>query len=179
MDKVFHSTLYRAHDTSSILGWNIIHVIKRAPGRLVHMRCHPTPAHEFQGFKGEENPYFERCNSIANLANKVKVGHAFDQSCSVQSHGQRVHQNNEQLRRSSRTNRETEGRCDFLKRIKWLYLLFKWNENKNPLWMVSLTLNFALSFEIMTHTAVAKCELIWWRSVSKKPCAWVFIIWLP
>ena len=41
-----------------------------------------------------------------NLANQVKVGHALDQSCSVQSRGpERAHQNNEPSWRSSRTDR--------------------------------------------------------------------------
>ena len=56
----------------------------------------------------EEKKYFERWNSRTStkLANYVKLGHALDQSCSVQSRGLgRTHQSNKLLWRSSRTNR--------------------------------------------------------------------------
>ena len=70
---------------------------------------YPTLAREFQGFRVWEKFVFrtlELTDTPTNLANEVKVGHAFDQSCSVQSRGpERVHQNNEPSWRSSRTDR--------------------------------------------------------------------------
>ena len=68
----------------------------------------------------EENLFFQHWNSRThppiNLANQVKVRHALDQSCSVQSCGpERAHQNNAQSWRSSRTDRRLSCRsCLFI-----------------------------------------------------------------
>ena len=70
---------------------------------------YPTLAHEFQDFRVCEKFVFrtlELTDTPTNLANQVKVGHAIDQSRSVQSRGpERAHQNNEPSWRSSRTDR--------------------------------------------------------------------------
>ena len=61
---------------------------------------YPTLAHEFQGFRVWGKFVFrtlELTDTPTNLANQVKVGHALDQSHSVQSGGpERAHQNNAQ-----------------------------------------------------------------------------------
>ena len=71
--------------------------------------CYPTLAREFQGFREWGKFVFrtlELTDTPTNLTNQVKVGHALDQSRSVQSRGpERAHQNNEPSRRSSRTDR--------------------------------------------------------------------------
>ena len=70
---------------------------------------YPTLAREFQGFRVWGKFVFrmlELTDTPTNLANQVKVGHALDQSRSVQSRGpERAHQNNEPSWRSSRTDR--------------------------------------------------------------------------
>ena len=69
---------------------------------------HPTLACEFQGFRVGGKFVFwtlELTDTPTNLANQAKVGHALDQSRSVQSRGpERAHQNNEPSWRSSRTD---------------------------------------------------------------------------
>ena len=77
------------------------------------LRCqfifYPTLAREFQGFRVWGKFVFwtlELTDTPSNLANQVKVGHALDQSRSVQSRGpERAHQNNEPSWRSSRSDR--------------------------------------------------------------------------
>ena len=68
-----------------------------------------TLAREFQGFRVWGKSVFrtlELTDTPTNLANEVKVGHALDQSRSVQSRGpERAHQNNEPSWRLSRTDR--------------------------------------------------------------------------
>ena len=70
---------------------------------------YPTLAREFQGFRVWGKFVFrtlELTDTPTNLANQVKIGHALDQSRSVQSRGpERAHQNNEPSWRSSRTDR--------------------------------------------------------------------------
>ena len=70
---------------------------------------YPTLAREFQGFRVWGKFVFrtlELTDTPTYLANQVKVGHALDQSRSVQSRGpERAHQNNEPSWRSSRTDR--------------------------------------------------------------------------
>ena len=70
---------------------------------------YPTLAREFQGFRVWGKFVFrtlELTDKPTNLANQVKVGHAVDQSRSVQSRGpERAHQNNDPSWRSSRTVR--------------------------------------------------------------------------
>ena len=65
----------------------------------VCIRHYPTLAREFQGFRVWGKFVFwtlELTDTPTNLANQVKVGHALDQSRSVQSRGpERAHQNNE------------------------------------------------------------------------------------
>ena len=72
-------------------------------------RSYPTLAREFQGFRVWGKFVFralELTDTPSNWANQVKVGHALDQSRSVQSRGpERTHQNNEPSWRSSRTDR--------------------------------------------------------------------------
>ena len=72
-------------------------------------KCYPTLAREFQGFRVWGKFVFwtlELTDTPTNLANQAKVGHALDQSRSVQSRGpERAHQNNEPSWRSSRTDR--------------------------------------------------------------------------
>ena len=62
---------------------------------------YPTIAREFQGFRVWGKFVFrtlELTNTPTNLANQLKVGHALDQSRSVQSRGPgRAHQNNDPL----------------------------------------------------------------------------------
>ena len=80
---------------------------------IIHEVCvldlYPTLAREFQGFRVWGTFVFrtlELTDTPTNLANLVKVGHALDQSRSVQSRGpERAHQNNEPSWRSSRTDR--------------------------------------------------------------------------
>ena len=70
---------------------------------------YPTLAREFQGFRVWGNFVFrtlELTDTPTNLASQVKVGHALDQSRSIQSRGpERAHQNNEPSWRSSRRDR--------------------------------------------------------------------------
>ena len=122
---------------------------------LVNKKCYPTLAHEFQGFSVWGKFVFrmlELTDIPTNLANQIKVGHALYQSCSVQSHGpERAHQNNEQSWQLSRT----DGR---LSRQFWedylaVSTFYVWDKNKNPFWMVSLTLIFTRSVELRTHSA--------------------------
>ena len=72
-------------------------------------KCYPALAREFQGFRVWGKFVFrtlELTDTPTNLANQVKVGHALDQSRSVQSRGpEKAHQNNEPSWRSSRTDR--------------------------------------------------------------------------
>ena len=114
-------------------------------------------------------------------ANQVKDGHTLDQLRNVQScRPERAHQNNEQWWRSSWTN------CRLSRQfweIKWPYLLFKCGIKTKThlewvLWHWS-----SLSVELKTYNPlgltaswVAMCQLTLWRSVSKKPCTWVFIV---
>ena len=69
---------------------------------------YPTLARELQGFRVWGKFVFqtlELTDTPTNLANQVKVGHALDQSRSIQSRGsERAHQNNEPSWRSSRTD---------------------------------------------------------------------------
>ena len=69
---------------------------------------YPTLARELQGFRVWGKFVFrtlELTDTPTNLANQVKVGHALDQSRSVQSRGpERAHQNNEPSWRSLRTD---------------------------------------------------------------------------
>ena len=71
--------------------------------------CYPTLAREFQGFRVWGKFVFrmlELTDTPTNLANQVKVGHAHDQSRSVQSRRpERAHQNNEPSWRSSKADR--------------------------------------------------------------------------
>ena len=66
-------------------------------------------ARDFQGFRVWGKFVFrtlELTDTPTNLANEVTVGHALDQSRSVQSRGpERAHQNNEPSWWSSRTDR--------------------------------------------------------------------------
>ena len=84
---------------------------------------YPTLAREFHGFKVWGKFVFrmlELTYTPTNFTNQVKVGHALDQSRSVQSCGpERAHQNNEQSRR------QIANFWDSFERINWLYLLFK------------------------------------------------------
>ena len=70
---------------------------------------YPTLTREFQGFRVWGKFVFrtlELTDTPTNLANQVKVGHALDQSRSVQSRGpESAHQNNEPSWRSSRADR--------------------------------------------------------------------------
>ena len=70
---------------------------------------YPTLAREFQCFKVWGKFVFrtlELTDTPTNLANEFKVGHALDQSRSVQSRGpERAYQNNEPSWRSARTDR--------------------------------------------------------------------------
>ena len=85
-----------------------------------------TLAREFQGFRMWGKFVFrmlELTDTPTNLANQVKVGHAVDQSRSVQSRGpERAHQNNEPSWPSSKTDRRLLRQFET---INWLYLLFK------------------------------------------------------
>ena len=76
---------------------------------LCVFHTYPTLAREFQGFRVWGKFVFrtlELTDTPTNLANRVKVGHALDQSRSVQSRGpERAHQYNEPSRRSLRTDR--------------------------------------------------------------------------
>ena len=70
---------------------------------------YPTLAHEFHGFRTWGKFVFrtlELTDTPTNLANQVKVGHAIDQSHSIQSRGpEKAHQNSAKSWRSSRTDR--------------------------------------------------------------------------
>ena len=72
------------------------------------MGQYPTLAREFQCFRVWGKFVFrtlELTDTPTNLANQVKVGHALDQSRSVQSRGpESAHQNNEPSWRSSRAD---------------------------------------------------------------------------
>ena len=93
-----------------------VHVSGNSPFLLMelgltwsHSGVYPTLTREFQGFRVWGKFVFrmlELMDTPTNLANQVKVGHALDQSRSVQSRGpERTHQNNEPSWRSSRTDR--------------------------------------------------------------------------
>ena len=75
---------------------------------LVYYCHYPTLAREFQGFRLWGWFVFrtlELMDTPTNLANQIKVGHALDQSRSVQSRGpERAHQNNEPSWQSSRAD---------------------------------------------------------------------------
>ena len=123
---------------------------------LLGIMYYPTLAREFQGFRVWGKFVFrtlELTDTPTNLANRVKVGHALDQSRSVQSRGpERAHQNNEPSWRSSRTDHR-------LSRQFWddqlaVFTFQVWDKNKNPFWMASLTLIFTRSVELITHEAV-------------------------
>ena len=90
------------------------------------LNYYPTLAREFQGFRVWGKFVFRTLELTAtptNLTNQVKVGHALDQSRSVQlREPETAHQNNAQSWRSSRTN----GFRDSFERIKWLYLLLNY-----------------------------------------------------
>ena len=90
------------------------------------LNYHPTLARELQGFRVWGIFVFRTLELTAtpiNLTNQVKVGHALDQSRSVQlREPETAHQNNAQSWRSSMTN----GFRDSFERIKWLYLLFNY-----------------------------------------------------
>ena len=85
----------------------------------------PTLAREFQDFRVWGKFVFrtlELTDTPINLANRVKVRHALDQSHSVQSRGpERAHQ---MSRHGSRRGQITDFRDSF-ETINWLYLLFK------------------------------------------------------
>ena len=94
------------------------HCLKSGPlmgpawlGTALRNGIYPTLAREFQGFRVWGKFVFrtlELTDTPTNLANQVKVGHALDQSHSVQSCGPgRAHQNNEPSRRSSRSDHPT------------------------------------------------------------------------
>ena len=92
-----------------ILWVQIVIVIIYAMPCYIVPRYYPTLAREFQGFRVWGKFVFrtlELTDTPTNLANQVKVGHALDQSRSVQSRGpERAHQNNEPSWRSLRTDR--------------------------------------------------------------------------
>ena len=92
---------------------------------LLRENSYPTLAREFQGFRVWGKFVFrtlELTDTPTNLTNQVKIGHALDQSRSVQSRGpKRAHQNNEPSWRSSRTDRRFRGSFET---IDWLYLVF-------------------------------------------------------
>ena len=85
-----------------------------------------TLAHEFQGFRVWGKFVFrtlELMDTPTNLANQVKVGHALDQSCSVQSRGpERAHQN--KCHHGDR-RRQIADFVDSCETTNWLYLLFE------------------------------------------------------
>ena len=113
------------------MGWPI-DVELKGVDKMLDPCCdfhYPTLACEFQGFRVWGKFVFqtpELMDTPTNLANQVKVGHAFDQSRSVQSRRpERAHQNNEPS--------------------WWLSRTEVWDKNKNPFWMASLTLIFTRS----------------------------------
>ena len=121
-------------------------------GSLWYYIYYPTLARVFQGFRVWGKfvfPTLEHTVTPTNLANQVKIGHALDQSRSVQKRRpERAHQNNEPSWRSSRNFR------DSFETINWLYLLFRCGiKTKDPFWMASLTLIFIRSVELRTHSA--------------------------
>ena len=87
---------------------------------------YPTSAREFQGFRAWGKFVFwtlELTDTPTDLANQVKVGHALNQSHSVQSRGpERAHQTV-----SSHGDRRGQiaGFRDSFEKINWLYLFFK------------------------------------------------------
>ena len=92
---------------------------------LIYFVDYPTLVREFQGFRVWGKFVFrtlELTDTPTNLANQVKVGHAFDQSRSVQS----------DLRERTKTmsrHGDRQGQIADFRRsfetINWLYLLFK------------------------------------------------------
>ena len=115
---------------------------------------YPTLAREFQGFRVWGKFVFrtlELTDTPTNLANQVKVGHALDQSRSVQSRWPEGASAPKQWAVMA----IVEGRSSTFETINRLYLLLKvWDKNKNPFWMASLTLIFTRSVELRTHKAV-------------------------
>ena len=100
-------------DVICIPKYTYVDIILAMPWGRVTYICvnilYPTLAREFQGFRVWGKFVFrtlELTDTPTNLANQVKVGHALDQSRSVQSRGpERAHQNNEPSWRSSRADR--------------------------------------------------------------------------
>ena len=99
------------------LAWYYSHLVAvSGPGSMscIHagtlgFAYYPTLAREFQSFRVWGKVAFwtlELMDTPTYLTNQVKVGHALDQSRSVQSRGpQRAHQNNAQSWRSSKRDR--------------------------------------------------------------------------
>ena len=74
---------------------------------------------------------------------QIKVGHALDQSHSVQLRGpERVHQNNLQSWRSSRTNRRLSRQ--FWEDWVTVFAFYVWDKNKNPFWMFFFYISLCL-----------------------------------
>ena len=90
---------------------------------LLRWADYPTLANEFHGFRVWGKFVFrtlELTDTPTNLANQVKVGHALDQSRSVQSRGpERAHQNNEPSWRSSRADRRLSTSTSTSKSFIW------------------------------------------------------------
>ena len=142
--------------------------------------CYPALAREFQCFGVWGKFVFqllELTDPPTNLTNQIKVGHALDQSHSVQSHGpERVHQKQGTVMAVVEDRSPT---FDSFERIEWLYLHSKCGiKTKTHFEWLLWHLIFTRSVELRTHSSwrVAKCQLTSWRSVSKKPPTWVFII---
>ena len=77
------------------------------PSLLVRPWHYPTLAHAFQNFRVFDQMWFGMLEPTAtptNLANQVKLGHAFNLLCSIQLHrSEWTHQNNKLSSWSSRT----------------------------------------------------------------------------
>ena len=87
-----------------------------------------------------------------NLASQVIVGHAHDQSRSVQSRGpERAHQNNGQSSWWLRTDRRLSRQ--FWKDLVAALTFKVWDNNKKLFWMYPLTMIFTRSVELGTQPA--------------------------
>ena len=90
---------------------------------MIHYGYYPTLAREFQGFRVWGKfviRTLELTDTPTNLANQVKVGHALDQSRSVQSRGPVTERTKTMSRHGDRRGQMADFRDSF-ETIIWLH----------------------------------------------------------
>ena len=123
--------------------------------------CYPTFSREFQGLGKFVFRTLELTDTPTNLANEVKVGHALNQSRSVQS-----------APKQCTVMAIVEDRLPTFETvlIELSGCICKTKTHLNGFFDTDCYSVFLIA------SWVAKCQLTSWRSVSKKPRTWVFII---